>query len=190
MSLTPQDERLIKALALAIVDHPRATLKELAESAGVSKATLHRFCGTRDNLVQILESHGDTVLNRIIAATNLQQDEPQEALRGLINEHLAPAHREMLVFLLFQYRPDTFGINGEATGLQPYIDALDAFFLRGQQAGAFRIDITAAVFSELFLTMVFGMIDAERRGRAASANSANVLEQMFLHGAAAVVSPK
>ncbi|OLF54299.1 TetR/AcrR family transcriptional regulator [Pseudomonas chlororaphis] len=188
MSLTPQDERLIKALALAIVDRPRATLKELAEAAGVSKATLHRFCGTRDNLQQIMEDHGNAVLNRIIAISDLQQREPLEALRGLIDEHLA--QREMLVFLLFQYRPDTLGLNGEDTGLQYYVDALDAFFLRGQQLGVFRIDITAAVFSELFLTLIFGIVDAERRGRAASANSAHVLEQMFLHGAAGVVSPK
>lgn len=47
------DERLLKALADAIVVHPLATLKELAEAAGVSKATLHRFCGTRDNLVNM-----------------------------------------------------------------------------------------------------------------------------------------
>ncbi len=65
MTLISHDERLIKALAVAIVDHPRATLKELAEAAGVSKATLHRFCGTRDNLVQMLEGHGETVLNQI-----------------------------------------------------------------------------------------------------------------------------
>ena len=37
----PTDERLLKALADAIVVYPRATLKELAEAAGVSKATLH-----------------------------------------------------------------------------------------------------------------------------------------------------
>ncbi len=47
----------------------------------------------------------------------------------------------------------------------------------------FRIDITAAVFTELFITLVYGMVDAERRGRAASSNSAHTLEQMFLHGA-------
>ncbi|HEJ6552327.1 TPA: transcriptional regulator, partial [Pseudomonas aeruginosa] len=35
MTLISHDERLIKALAVAIVDRPRATLKELAEAAGV-----------------------------------------------------------------------------------------------------------------------------------------------------------
>lgn len=187
MSLTINEERLIKALALAIVDRPRATLKELAESAGVSKATLHRFCGTRDKLLQLMENHGETVLNRIIATTDLQHGDPKASLRCLITEHLA--HREMLVFLLFQYRPDTFAMNGEGERWQSYADALDRFFLRGQQLGVFRIDITAAVFTELFLTMIFGMVDAERRGRAASANSAHVMEQMFLNGAAASVLP-
>ncbi len=183
MTLISHDERLIKALAVAIVDHPRATLKELAEAAGVSKATLHRFCGTRDNLVQMLEGHGETVLNQIIQACDLEHAEPLEALQRLIKEHLT--HRELLVFLVFQYRPDFLDPHGEGARWQSYLEALDAFFLRGQQKGVFRIDITAAVFTELFITLVYGMVDAERRGRAASSNSAHTLEQMFLHGARA-----
>lgn len=175
MTLISHDERLIKALAVAIVDHPRATLKELAEAAGVSKATLHRFCGTRDNLVQMLEGHGETVLNQIIQACDLEHAEPLEALQRLIKEHLT--HRELLVFLVFQYRPDFLDPHGEGARWQSYLEALDAFFLRGQQKGVFRIDITAAVFTELFITLVY------RRGRAASSNSAHTLEQMFLHGA-------
>ncbi|MCY1291145.1 hypothetical protein D9M70_403220 [compost metagenome] len=182
MPLTANDERLLKALAVAIVDRPRATLKELAESAGVSKATLHRFCGTRDNLVERLEQHGETVLNQIIEAADLERAEPLDALRRLIGEHLK--HREVLVFLMFQYRPDFLSPEGDGARWQSYIHALDAFFLRGQQEGVFRIDITAAVFAELFTMLIYGMVDAERRGRAASSNSASVLEQMFLHGAA------
>ena len=180
MTLTPQDERLIKALALAIVDRPRATLKELAEAAGVSKATLHRFCGTRDNLVQMMESHGETVLNQITTTTDLLHGEPVQALRSLINEHLA--HREMLVFLLFQYRPDTFAVNGEGDRWQTYADALDAFFLRGQQEGVFRIDFSAATLTELWLGTLIALIDGERRGRIPRAALAQLAEQALLHG--------
>jgi len=32
---------------------------------------------------------------------------------------------------------------------------------------------------------VYGLVDAEQRGRAANADSARTLEQMFLHGALA-----
>ncbi|MFJ9990447.1 TetR/AcrR family transcriptional regulator [Pseudomonas putida] len=181
MQPTPHDERLLKALAHAIVVQPRATLKELAETAGVSKATLHRFCGTRDNLVSMLESHGERVLNGVIEAADLKHAEPLTAIRQIISEHLR--HREMLVFLMFQYRPDTLLGEGDDRRWHTYTQAMDAFFLRAQQMGTLRIDISAAVFTEMFLTMIFGMVDAERRGRAASANSAQALEQLFLQGA-------
>ncbi len=181
MTLTPHDERFIKELAVAIVDHPRATLKELAEAAGMSRATLHRFCGTRDHLLEMIEHHGEDVLHQIIEASCLQSADPLEALHKLIREHLA--HRELLMFLVFQYRPDFLDPQDDGARWQSYVDALDAFFLGGQHQGAFRIDISAAVFTELFITLVYGMVDAERRGRAASSNTVHTLEQMFLHGA-------
>ncbi|MCO7513993.1 TetR/AcrR family transcriptional regulator [Pseudomonas guariconensis] len=182
MHPTPHDERLLKALAHALVVHPRATLKALAEAAGVSKATLHRFCGTRDNLVNMLEHHGEQVLNEVIGKADLEHADPLAGLRHLIAEHLK--HREMLVFLMFQYRPDTL-LGGDNQRWRAYTQAMDAFFLRAQQLGALRIDISAAVFTEMFLSMIYGMVDAERRGRAASANSAQALEQLFLQGAQA-----
>ena len=60
---------------------------------------------------------------------------------------------------------------------------MDSFFLRGQQEGYFRIDITAELLTELFVSLIYGVVDAERRGRAASARSLSVLEQFFLKGA-------
>lgn len=158
MTPTPHDERLLKALAHAIVVHPRATLKELAETAGVSKATLHRFCGTRDNLVAMLENHGEQVLNQVIANAALHTAAPLEAVRHLIAEHLK--HREMLVFLMFQYRPDTLLGDSEDRRWLTYTRAMDAFFLRAQQMGVLRIDISAAVFTEVFITQIYAMVGA------------------------------
>ncbi|MFK0090323.1 TetR/AcrR family transcriptional regulator [Pseudomonas sp. NPDC090755] len=183
MHLPITDERLLKALADAIVVHPRATLKELAEAAGVSKATLHRFCGTRDNLVSMLENYGEQILTQVIDNADLDNPDSVTALHRLIVEHLK--HREMMIFLLFQYRPDSFDESDASRPWRAYADTLDAFFLRGQQAGAFRIDISAAVFTEMFLSMVYGIVDAERRGRAASATSVQTLELLFLDGASA-----
>lgn len=178
-----QEERLLKALAHAIVVHPRATLKELAEFAGVSKATLHRFCGTRENLITLLEDHGEQVLNLVIQQADLERAEPLMGVRYLIAEHLK--HREMLLFLMFQYRPDTLLGDSNDRRWLAYNQAMDAFFLRAQQVGALRIDISAAVFTEMFITLIYGMVDAERRGRVASANTAQALEQLFLQGALA-----
>ncbi|CAI8881645.1 HTH-type transcriptional regulator NfxB [Pseudomonas sp. IT-232MI5] len=183
MNLISHEEHLLKSLTVAVVNRPRATMKELAQLAGVSKATLHRYCGTRENLVQRLEEHAEATLNLIIRRASLQHLQPLDALRRLIREHLA--HRELLAFLMAHYRPDFLDFERGDTRWQFYLEALDGFFLRGQQQGLFRIDITAAIFTELFITLVYGLVDAEQRGRAANADSARILEQMFLHGALA-----
>ncbi|MBM9485420.1 TetR/AcrR family transcriptional regulator [Pseudomonas sp. R11F] len=181
MTPNSHDEQMLKSLTVAVVTRPRATMKELAQLAGVSKATLHRYCGTRENLGQRLEEYAEGTLNMIIRSAGLQHLQPLDALRRLIREHLA--HRELLAFLMAQYRPDFLDFERGDTRWQFYLEALDGFFLRGQQKGLFRIDITAAIFTELFITLIYGLVDAEQRGRAANADSARTLEQMFLHGA-------
>lgn len=181
MTPNSHDEQMLKSLTMAVVNRPRATMKELAQLAGMSKATLHRYCGTRENLGQRLEEYAESTLNLIIRSAGLQHLQPLDALRRLIREHLA--HRELLAFLMAQYRPDFLDFERGDTRWQFYLAALDEFFLRGQQRGLFRIDITAAIFTELFITLVYGLVDAEQRGRAANAESARTLEQMLLHGA-------
>lgn len=161
MDLTAADEKLLKALAIAIVDHPRATFKEIAQAAGVSKATLNRFCGTRDNLIEMLLDHGSVVIYRVIADADLESA-PLDALHRLIEGHLT--HRELLVFLSFQWRPDTFDLDAGGCRWLPYSETLDEFFLRGQKLGVFRIDIGAPALTEIFSSLIFGLVDAERRG--------------------------
>lgn len=176
-------ERMLKALAVAVASNPRATVKELAKVAGVSKATLHRLCGTRASLNEMLIMDGESSLNQAVESADLTKAPLLYALRKLITEHLA--HRELLAFMMAEFRSDSFDPNAKSERWKSYRDALDAFFLRGQQEGVFRIDIDAAAFTEFFLSLIYGISDAERRGRAASSSSANAIEQMFLGGAAA-----
>ncbi len=181
-----QDQRLLNALATAMVSHPRATMGELAELAGVSRATLNRHCGTREGLKRRLESHARSTLERLTHSAALQRLDPRDALRELIREHLA--QRDLLALLMFEQNPGHQAGHGDASW-QSYIEALDAFFLRGQQKRVFRIDISAATFSELFIVLIYGMVDAERRGRAASAGLSATLEELFLRGASNPAQP-
>ncbi|EPN1348354.1 TetR/AcrR family transcriptional regulator, partial [Pseudomonas aeruginosa] len=158
----------------------RATFKEIAQAAGVSKATLNRFCGTRDNLIEMLLDHGSVVIYRVIADADLESA-PLDALHRLIEGHLT--HRELLVFLSFQWRPDTFDLDAGGCRWLPYSETLDEFFLRGQKLGVFRIDIGAPALTEIFSSLIFGLVDAERRGRIARAGMAALIEQFFLNGA-------
>lgn len=165
-----------------MVEHPRGTFKEIAQAAGVSKATLNRYCGTRDNLIEMLFDYGSQVMNQVISEADLQHAPLPDALQRLVDGHLA--HRELLVFLMFQWRPDSLLECGEEARWLPYTNALDQFFLRGQQEGIFRIDIGAPVLTELFASLLFGLVDGERRGRVARASMGTSLLQFFMQGAA------
>ena len=54
MRSTINEEKHLKNLAAAVVENPRSTLKEIAETVGISIATLHRSYGTRENLENLL----------------------------------------------------------------------------------------------------------------------------------------
>lgn len=95
MELPAADDKFLKALAVALVDHSNGTLKDIAQAAGVSKATLNRFCGTRANLVELLLNHASDLMNQMVADADLQHAPPLEALQRLVDNHLM--HREMLV---------------------------------------------------------------------------------------------
>lgn len=177
------DDSLFKALAVAIVDQPRASLKCLADSVGVSKATLHRLCGTREQLVDQLMTHTSQVMLELLESIDMKTANPAEALRTLIERHLA--ERELMLFLIFQYTPDALRWADRYSPWKAYVDGLDAFFLHGQQRGLFRIDVPAPVLADLFASLLCGMIDSERVGRAAPAGSARTVELFFLDGARA-----
>ncbi|MBN9460894.1 MAG: TetR family transcriptional regulator [Burkholderiales bacterium] len=174
-----EDNRLLASLALALVDQPRANLQELARAVGVSKATLYRFCRTREQLVERLVAHATRLIGEAIQAAGLDAGPPLEALKRLTANNVE--HRELTAFLIYYWKPDS------ALEACPHIDweaALDAFFLRGQQEGVFRIDVPAPALTEIWVSILLGLVEAERRGRIARAGLPALVERAFLEGAA------
>lgn len=180
VAVSQEENRLLAALALAMVEHPRATLQELARAVGLSKATLYRFCRTREQLVERLLNYSVARVTAAIEAARLSEDAPLDALHRLTVHTLE--QREFGVFLMMYYWQDGATEMGAETGWESH---LDAFFLRGQQAGAFRIDVATPALTELWMAIFSGLIDAERRGRIARASLAGLIEQSFLQGSAA-----
>ncbi|MBY4948467.1 TetR/AcrR family transcriptional regulator [Cupriavidus respiraculi] len=175
------NSRLLAALALALVDHPRGTLQELAKAVGISKATLYRFCRTRDELISRLIEHCAGVLAGVIDSAGLDDPSPLAALRRL-NANMIE-QREVAAFLIYYWREVVSGMSTDwQTGWE---NKLDAFFLRGQQKGVFRIDNSAPAMMEMWASLLIGLLDGERRGRIARAGLPALAERAFLHGAAA-----
>lgn len=176
------DCSILPPLALALVDRPRATLQELAQAVGISKTTLYRYCRTRDQLIQRLIAYSTHTLLDAIQNAHLDDGEPVEALRRLISSNLE--HPEATLFLMyFWWRADPPETNVAAE--QNWQVTLDSFFLRGQQQGLFRIDITAAALTEIWSSTVVALVDAERRGRVARVGLEALIENAFLNGALA-----
>lgn len=100
---------------------------------------------------------------------------PLEALSRLTANSLE--HREITSFLTHYEKQTSIEDDTE------WNERLDGFFLRGQQEGLFRIDISAAALTEIWVSVLIGLIDAERRGRIPRQGMAALVERAFLTGA-------
>lgn len=177
--ITDTDKKLLAALALAIVEKPRANLQELASTVGISKTTLYRFCRTRNDLFERLISHSTTTLINTVEEHVALDASHAEILKSMANSFLE--HRELTLFLIHSCEEDI--VEYEELDKRWNI-AFNAFFLKGQQNGTFRIDLTASALGELWMSIIIGFIDAERRGRVARANLSSVIVSCFLNGSA------
>lgn len=174
MNTQSHDEKLTNSLAVAMVEQPRGTLKELAEAAGISKATLHRFCGTRENLTLILLDKSINVLQKIKEISENPHQEANTIFEKLVNYHLEK--KEILRFLCSIYPSE------EAESWVNYFKSLECFFFHAQKKGIYRVDISAALLAEFFASIVCGVIDAERKGKIASLDLAKHINILFMEG--------
>ncbi len=181
MTTLQDDKKTLAALAAALIEQPRATLQELAEAIGVSKATLYRFCGTREDLIGRLLTHGCDSLNQALLDADLATGSARDGLRRLIDGQLA--HKELLAFLTYYWQPESLNEQIQAKSWHEYEVGVDQFFLKGQREGAFRIDISAQAMNEALTWLIVGLVDGARRGRIARANLAQMVESLFLDGA-------
>lgn len=171
-----EENKLLASLAQAMVDSPRANLQELSKAVGISKATLYRFCRTREQLVERLLKHSTEMISKAVQAANLCDTPPLDALKRLNENSLE--HRELTVFFMHHERGDALS----SQAIADWEKQIDAFFLRGQQEGVFRIDIAAPELQSIWISLLLGLIDAEYRGRIARASMLSLLERAFLSG--------
>ena len=170
------ESRLLASLAQAMVSNPRASLQELSKAVGISKATLYRFCRTREHLVERLLAHSAEVISNAVQTANLSDATPLEALKRLNANCLE--HREWTVFFIHHQKDDALS----SRAIADWEKQIDTFFLRGQQEGVFRIDIAAPELQTIWVSLLLGLIEAESRGRIARASMLTLFERAFLNG--------
>lgn len=149
---TESREEELKKLALAFCINPRRTAKELAEAAGISKATFYRIYGSRDNLSRLLSEKAREKVSFLMELVNEEEGDSKSRLRDIIC--CCCDNKEYLMLLCY----------GNVTGSidswcqETYTRQMTDFFLRGQKSGAFRVDIPASVMTELFAGAMWSLL--------------------------------
>ncbi|RUP03405.1 MAG: TetR family transcriptional regulator, partial [Mycobacterium sp.] len=174
-------EHLLRAAADFLSRRPNATQDEIAVAVGVSRATLHRHFAGREALLEALDRLAITQLREALDASRWHDGEPTDALRRLVQACEPVASYVALLYArneAAQYRQSRAGWDEIST-------EIEEFFLRGQQAGVFRPDVTAVWLTEAFYSLVSGAGWSIKLGRAASRDFTTMITELLLHGAKA-----
>jgi TetR/AcrR family transcriptional repressor of mexCD-oprJ operon len=171
------------ALAATLVSHPRCTLSELAQGAGISRATLYRFAPTREAIDEALFAAG---FERLEAAA-VWFDEAVDG-RQVLQQVTATLLADWeLVTLLFARMMEEQQRQGDLHLLPerwaPIGERFEAFFLRGQKAGVFNVEFSAVWLADFYWTCFYGITWSLARGRLAPAAAASTLLASFQRGA-------
>lgn len=176
------DDKLAGALALAIARQPRANLQQIAKRAGISKATLYRIAPTREGVVDLLMERATRHLESALEKADLAEPPFALALSRLTANVIRGGD-----FYLFwnasqwmRMLDDTEWAEGELPSF--YGVALEEFFLRGQKAGAFRIDMPAKWLVKSYDYLLYAAVESALRGEIATVGMAAMVDKTFLSG--------
>ncbi|MFF4378377.1 TetR/AcrR family transcriptional regulator [Kitasatospora sp. NPDC001547] len=172
-------DTVLEAAVGVLSRRPTAHLDEIARAAGISRATLHRLFPGREALIREVGLLG---LRRFAAALDtaeVERGDAEAALRRLVDASVPDA-----MLCAFLAGENQLYENDDINDLwEVQIARLHALFLRGQQQGAFRIELSAAWLSEAFFDLVAGVGWAIQDGRLAPRDAAFSLAELFLGGA-------
>ncbi|MGC3964125.1 MAG: TetR/AcrR family transcriptional regulator [Rhodocyclaceae bacterium] len=179
------DDKLARALALAMFHHPRANLQQLAQAAGTSKATLYRISPTRDGIIDLLLERSVRHMREALDEARLTEPPFIEALQRLTENVMQG--QEFYMFwscsLWLDLKDGTKNFEQHGSQTTFLSDALEAFFLRGQKAGVFRIDMPARWLTKSYDFLLFAAIESAQRGEIAMLGMSALVQKMFLEGA-------
>ncbi|PLY35738.1 TetR/AcrR family transcriptional regulator [Pectobacterium versatile] len=172
------NEKLLKELAAAISSHPRATLQELAELVSVSKATLYRNFGTREELVLAVITVAEDAVKDIIQ--DIEKYVADSSLEvGIVFNAIVREHFNNKEFLMLYCHNQSDA--GKAY-LNLYTQSLNDFFHKWQKNNFFRVDISCTELTELFISIVYGMIESVCQKRVAEVKVEEIIRLFFFHG--------
>ncbi|MEU8824987.1 helix-turn-helix domain-containing protein [Streptomyces sp. NPDC048636] len=171
-------EHVLRAAAELLARKATASMDEIAKSAGISRATLHRHFAGRDALVQALGVLGIQLVEERLAAARIDEGDPVDAVRRLVTEALPVSG-----FLAFLYGENQL-YESEAMdqGWARIDEQVGALFRRGMEQGLFRFDLTPAWLTEALYALIAASAWSAQEGRIAPKDAGYMVSELLLGG--------
>jgi len=167
-AIRPKPRDSILAAAFEVYsDRPTASLADVAERAGVGRATLHRYFPGRADLMRALAKIALAELETAVEAATQDATSHEEGLRKALFAIVPLATRQW--FLSFE------GVETDpeiAAGYATSRDALRQSVEAAKAEGVFATDVPTVWIVEVFDTLVFGAWSLVRAGEATPKHAA------------------
>ncbi|MFD5317837.1 TetR/AcrR family transcriptional regulator [Streptomyces sp. NPDC127098] len=172
-------DHVLRAAAALLSRKSTATMDEVAQAAGISRATLHRHFAGRDALVRALEALGIAECEAALEAARPEQGTAADAVRRLVAA-IEPA----AALLAFLYTENQLFEGAEQNAGWARVDArLAALFRRGQESGEFRVDLSPVWLTEALYGLIGSAAWAVSDGRVARNDFTHLIVELLLGGA-------
>jgi TetR/AcrR family transcriptional repressor of mexCD-oprJ operon len=129
----------------------QASMNEVAEAAGVARATVYRYFPNREALLDELAQTAVRDVDKRLASARIDAVSPQEGVARAVRALVDVGN---LFVVLARERPRS-GVDGFERGL---VEPLRQLVERGQTSGDIRDDLTAARLTESLIGLIVGML--------------------------------
>lgn len=151
----------LDAMVAVLNQRSNATMAELAEAAGISRATLHRRFPTRDHLLSRIAEEAAVAAERAVVDARIADGSASEACARLV-ANLVPLGGRFTFLLREGSWLDE--LPTVAPGVKAVHGAIDEVVQRGRRTAEFRADLPFTYQARLVLVAVLTAWEAVQAG--------------------------